>query len=134
MKHLALLTLLLSACLSPAPNAEDSGVSANEQRILGCPFTKSNTLEFGARLRGWPLDAHASDCVLVANATELGAGSSFICSKGPQYARIFIPKQIASCTMESYVQGCGADGVPGCHGPWTHVYCDGHTQGACWTD
>lgn len=133
MKHLALLTLLLSACLSPAPSA-DPGVGADEQEIIGCPFTKANTLEYGARLRGWPEDAHASDCVLVANATELGTGSSFICTKGPQYARIFIPRQIAGCTMAAYVQGCAADGVPGCHGPWTHVHCDGHAQGACWTD
>lgn len=132
MQIAKIIALLLLACSCVDSPTHDVGADVEE--LSGCPFTRWNTLEFGARLRGWPEDAHGSDCVYVANATELGRGASYICTKGPQYARIFIPLQRAGCTMESYVQGCGADGVPGCHGAWTHVFCSGYVQGDCWVE
>jgi hypothetical protein len=128
MKAYILALALLCGCVSDT----SPEVAADAQELLGCPFTRSNTLEYGARLYGWPEDAHGSDCVNVANATELGRGASYICSKQPDYARVFIPLQVAGCTMHAYSQGCGADGVSGCHGAWTHYHCEGYAQGVCW--
>jgi hypothetical protein len=121
--------LVLSGCMT----GSSPDVSSTEEDLSGCPFTRWNTLEFGSQLRGWPDNAHGSDCTLVANATELGKGSSYICLKdfGP-YTRIFIPVQRSSCTLDSYVQNCG-NGITGCTGEWTHAQCDGYERGDCWT-
>lgn len=126
-----LVLALLCGCMSDT----SVDVAADAEELTGCPFTRWNTLEYGARTRGWPSDAHGSDCVLVANASDIGAGSSYICAKSgagqPDYACVFIPRQVAGCTMQAYWR---ASSEGSCRGAWTHYRCDGYSQDACWTD
>lgn len=111
-------------CLSePGPDE----VGLDEEAVSGCPFVTSNLKEWGARHWGWPPDAQAADCHLVANACELGSGSVFLCwnatTNGGNYSRIFIPRQIASCSMQAYTWGCDN---AGCRVGQTHYQCSGY--------